>query len=312
MATTKTTRTQLDNLAQEHGLFSRYLLSDDLQECNLEDIEEVLQVGSNYSFIGSHTLTKSDVELYHRIKQEFEQVKSATTKPSCYDNIVVYANDNEHVFYNHAMLESCSYNNTGWDYCEQPSAHYIDINTALVSGGSFHEVEPSKLEYIGQTKRTIWTWGHAGACADGGLYIQVVVNNYKLVTDREFIGWTVSYNSNVQQGDYKFFVHKRDSRSNAMDTAFMTRKGLAEWLKERNLKVGKKLSWGTTHAIVGDFDEVAYMSTKEYKENMPANAKEFLKTSNGRVTKAYMNGTTLCYCNPNVKDRYEENRILYR
>lgn len=313
MATTatKTTRTQLDNLAQEHGI-PTYSLSDDLQACNLDDIKEVLQVSNNYLFISNHTLNKSDVELYHRIKQEFEQVKSTTTKPSCYDNIVVYANDNKHVFYNHAMLEPCSYNNTGWDYCEQPSAHYIDIDTASVSGGSFHEVESSKLEYIGQTKRTIWTWGHAGACANGGLYIQVVVNNYKLVTDREFIGWTVSYNSNVQQGDYKFFVRKRDSHSNAMDTAFMTRKGLTEWLKERNLKVGKKLSWGTTHAIIGDFDEVAYMSTKEYKENMPANAKEFLKTSNGRVTKAYMNGTTLCYCNPNVKDRYEENRILYR
>lgn len=313
MATTqaKTTRTQLDNLASKYSI-PTYWLSDDLQECSLEDIEEVLQVGSNYSFIGSHTLKKSDVELYHRIKQEFEQVKSATTKPSCYDNIVVYAKDNEHVFYNYAMLEPCSYNNTGWDYCECAKGHYIDINTTSVSGGSFHEVEPSKLEYIGQTKRTIWTWGHASACADGGLYIQVVVNNYKLVTDREFIGWTVSYNPNVQQGDYKFFVRKRDSHSNAMDTAFMTRKGLAEWLKERNLKVGKKLSWGTTHAIVGDFDELAYMSTKEYKENMPANAKEFLKTSNGRVTKAYMNGTTLCYCNPNVKDRYEENRILYR
>lgn len=309
--TTKTTRTQLDRLAQEHGI-PTYSLSDDLLTCNLKDIEEILNVSSNYVFILNHTLKKSDVELYHKIKREFKQVKSTTTKPSCYDNIVVYANDNEHVFYNHAMLEPCSYNSTGWDYCEQPSAHYIDIDTASVSGGSFHEVEPSKLEYIGQTKRTIWTWGHAGACGHGGLYIQVVVNNYKLVTDREFIGWTVSYNLNVQQGDYKFFVRKRDSRSSAMDTAFMTRKGLIEWLKERNLKVGKKLSMGTTHAIIGDFDEVAYMSTKEYKENMPANAKEFLKTSNGRVTKAYMNGTTLCYCNPNVKDRYEENRILYR
>lgn len=308
---TKTTRTQLDRLAQEHGI-PTYSLSDDLLTCNLKDIEEILNVSSNYVFILNHTLKKPDVELYHKIKREFKQVKSTTTKPSCYDNIVVYANDNEHVFYNHAMLEPCSYNSTGWDYCEQPSAHYIDIDTASVSGGSFHEVEPSKLEYIGQTKRTIWTWGHAGACGHGGLYIQVVVNNYKLVTDREFIGWTVSYNLNVQQGDYKFFVRKRDSRSSAMDTAFMTRKGLIEWLKERNLKVGKKLSMGTTHAIIGDFDEVAYMSTKEYKENMPANAKEFLKTSNGRVTKAYMNGTTLCYCNPNVKDRYEENRILYR
>ena len=308
---TITTRAQLDNLAQEHG-FLTYLLSDDLQACNLDDIKEVLQVSNNYLFISNHTLKKSDVELYHKIKREFEQVKSATTEPSCYDNIVVYAKDNEHVFYNHAMLEPCSYNSTGWDYCEQPSAHFIDINTASVSGGSFHEVEPSKLEYIGQAKRTIWTWGHAGACGNGGLYVKVTVNNYKLVTDREFIGWTVSYRINTQQGEYKFFVKKRDSHSNAMDVAFSTRKGLAEWLKERNLKVGKKLSMGTTHAIVGDFYEVAYMSTKEYKDNMPANAKEFLKTSNGRVTKAYMKGTTLYYCNPNVKDRYEENRILYR
>lgn len=305
-----TTKAQLDKLAQEYGI-PTYHLGDDLQACNLEDIREVLQVSSNYLFICAHGLYKSDVELYHRIKQEFEQAKSATKEPSCYDNIVVYAKDNEHVFYNHAMLEPCSYNNTEWEYCEHPSAHYIGINTASVSGGSFHEVEPSKLEYIGQTKRTIWTWGHANACADGGLYITVTVNNYKLVTDREFIAWTVSY-SNLLQGDYKFFVRKRSTHSNAMDTAFKTRKGLTEWLKERNLKVGKKLPMGTAHAIIGDFDEIAYMSTKEYKENMPVNAKEFLKTSNGRVTKAYMKGTTLCYCNPNVKDRYEENRIIDR
>lgn len=304
------TKKQLDKLAQKYSI-PTYLLGDDLLESKLEDIEEVLQVSDNYSFICEHALNKSDVELYHKIKQEFEQIKSATIKPSAYDNIVIYAKDNKHVFYNNAMLMPCGYNNTGWEYCEQPCAHYISSNNSSVSGGSFHEVDPSKLEYIGKTKRIIWTWGHAWACANGGLYIEVTVNNYKLISDREFIGWTVSYILKPQQGDYKFFVQKRESHSGAMDAAFRTRKGLIEWLKERNLKVGKRLI-GTAHVIIGDFDTVAYMSTKEYKENMPANAKEFLITNNGRVTKAYMNDTTLCYCNPNVKDRYEENRILYR
>lgn len=305
-----TTRKQLDKLAQKYSI-PVYLLSDDLLKLRLDDIEEVLQVSNNYSFIYAHALNKSDVELYHKIKQEFEQIKSATIKPLAYDNIVIYAKDNEHVFYNNAMLRPCGYNSTGWEYCEQPCVRYISSKNSLVSGGSFHKVDPSKLEYIGKSKRVIWTWGHAGACANGGLYIEVTVNNYKLITDREFIGWTVSYTLNAKQGDYKFFVRKRDSHSSAMGTALRTRKGLTEWLKERNLKVGKRLT-GTTHAIIGDFDTVAYMSTKEYKENMPANAKEFLIVDNGSVTKAYMNDTTLCYCNPNVRDRYKENRILYR
>ena len=91
---TITTRAQLDNLAQEHG-FSTYLLSDDLQACNLDDIKEVLQVSNNYLFISNHTLKKSDVELYHKIKREFEQVKSATTEntnPKTKEKIVVPMN----------------------------------------------------------------------------------------------------------------------------------------------------------------------------------------------------------------------------
>lgn len=305
-----TTVAQLNKLAQKYGI-SSYLLSNDLLECNLKDIEGVLKVSSNYSFIINHTLKKSDVELYYEIKKEIEQTKLSTAKPSAYDNIVIYAKDTKHIFYNHAMLVPCSWNDAGWEYCEQPSAHYISTCNSSVSGGAFHEVSLDKLKYIGKTKRTIWTWGHAGACANGGLYIEVTVNNYKLITDEEFVGWTVSYNSNVQQGDYKFFVRKRHSHSNAMDTAFRTRKGLTEWLKERNLKIGKRLA-ETTHAIIGDFILKSCMSIEEYKDNMSENVKEFLITDNGRVTKAYMKDNILYYCNPNVKHRYEENRILYR
>ena len=300
---------QLDKLAEQNGV-QPYLLSDDLQDCNLQDVQDFLQESNNYGFMQEHGLCKQDIDRYIEIKTLFNQTKSATAVPSCYDNIVVYAQDGKNIFFNHAMLEPCNYNNTGWDYCERASAHFIDIGTASVSGGSFHEVNPNDLEYIGQTTRTIWTWGHCGACAQGGIYITVVVNNYKLVTNREFIPWTISYNANAEQGDYKYFVHKMDSHSNAMDSAFKTRKGLRTWLKERNLKIGGKWSWGTTHKIIGDYNTIAHMSTKEYKENMPADVQEFLITSNGSITKAYMNGTTLHYCNPNVKDRYEENGIL--
>lgn len=300
---------QLDKLAEQNGV-QPYLLSDDLQDCNLQDVQDFLQESNNYVFMQEHGLCKADIDRYIEIKSLFKQVKSATTTPSCYDNIVEYANDGKNIFHEHAMLEPCNYNNTGWDYCEHASAHFIDIDTASVSGGSFHEVNPNNLEYIGQTTKTIWTWGHCGACANSGIYITVTVNNYKLVTKREFIPWSISYDPNAEQGDYKFFVRKVNSHSNALDTAFRTRKGLRTWLKERNLRIGKRWSWGTTRKIVGDFDTIAHMSTKEYKENMPADAQEFLITSNGSVTKAYMNGTTLHYCNPNVKDRYEEYGIL--
>lgn len=306
---TTVSRTQLDDLARQNCI-QPYALGDDLLGCNLQDIQDFLQESNNYCFTQEHGLCKQDIDRYVEIKNLFSKTKSATTIPSTYDNIVVYAKDGKNIFHNHAMLEPCNYNNIGWHYCEHASAHFIDINLALIGGGAFAKVNSNDLEYIGQTTRTIWTWGHCGACANGGIYITVIVNNYRLVTNREFITWAVSYDTNAEQGDYKFFIRKVNSHSNAMDTAFRTRKGLRTWLKERNLRIGKKWSWGTTHKIIGDFDTTSFMSTKEYKDNMPTTAQEFLITDNGRVTKAYMNGITLCYCNCNVHDRYEENRVL--
>lgn len=308
--TIKTTRRQLDELAEQTSI-SKHLLSDDLMGCNIEDIKSFVQENNNYVFISRHGLNKADIETYNTVKANFDKAFTNSTMPQVYSNIELMDRTNKHCFHPHAMLDSCSYNNTGWEYCEQPSVHYIDIDTASVSGGCFHGVDSSNLEYIGQTQRTVWTWGHAGACGNGGIYITVKVNNFRLVTDRRFIPWTISYTDEHDSG-YKFFVSKRDTKSTALESAFKTTKGLRTWLKERNLKIGKKIGWwGTTHELIGDFDEHSCMSLEEYKDNMPVDVKEFLKTSNGRVTKAYMNGTTLYYCNSNVKDRYEENRILY-
>ena len=306
----------LDNLLPAGYEHAQWMLRDDLKQCKRKDILAFMQVPNNLSFIMEHGLSKSDIDTFLEIQREFNKVLD-NKQPKAYDNVEVHANNGHmlhkyakrgYIFHKYAKLEKCNYNNTGFHYCENASMHYIDMEHASISGGAFHEVDINNLEYIGTTTTTVWTWGHNGACGNGGIYIPVKVNNYKLQTDRKFIPlYCYTYKDSNNKRIY--IVENFHAHSQIHKAVKYTKRGLINYLKQRNLKLGDKIR-DNAREVVGEFTEQQHMSLKEYKDNMPVNCKEFDITDNGSITHAYMNGNVLHYCNCNVKDRYQVNSIL--
>ena len=298
----------IEKFIEENNLYiSSWMLDAKIFELfEIEKIKEVIK--NNLSFINEHGLTVSDVEKYINIQTQFEKRTDSTKKVSPCDALEVWSNNNK-IFYQNAHIEKCSYNNTGWTWCEHASSHYIDINCFSTSGGAWHELDIKELKHIGTKTKTIWTWGHTGATGNGGLYIQVKVNLFKLVLDRKFINYVVS---RIYNSDYKYEVktwNKIGACYRSGSECFRTKQGLKNFLKNRNLKIGKKLECNNFyHEIIGDFDYEQHMDKKSYIEEK-GNLKEFPLLSNGEYTTAFYKNGKVHYCNPNVQNR---TKLEYR
>ena len=260
-------------------------------------------IKNNYSFINEYGLTVSDVQMYIDIQNRFNARAQSTKKPNPADVLEVWSNNNK-IFYQNAHIEKCSYNNTGWTWVEHASSHYIDIDCFSTSGGAWHDLDINNIEYVGTAFKTIWTWGHTGARGNGGLYIKVKVNKFKLVIDRKFIPFSVLriYNDDT----YKYQISKYDKKEccfHSYGNCFRTMSGLKTFLKNRGLKIGAKLNgWGCIHEIIGDYDNEQHMSKKTY-DSERGDLKEFPFLSNGEYTAAFFKNGKVHFCNPNVKDR---------
>lgn len=300
----KTMTTQeVEKILETNEIYVRaWLIEKDI--FNKFDLAKVLEViKHNQSMISEHGLYSSDVETYIDIQKRFENRINSTKTPCPCDMLEVWSN-NDRIFYHNAHIEKCSYNDTGWTWVEHASSHYIDIDCYSTSGGAWHELDINNIEYVGKAEKVIWTWSHTGARGNGGLYIKVQVNKFKLVLDRKFIPFAVSriYNDDT----YKYKISKYDKIEccfHSYGDCFRTMSGLKRFLKNRGLKIGKKLNgWGCNHEIIGDYDNEQHMSKKTY-DSERGDLKEFPFLSNGDYTTAFFKNGKVHYCNPNVKDR---------
>lgn len=292
----------VEQFLNEHELYVRawQVDKDIFNKFDKDIIIEIIK--NNYSFINEHGLTVSDVQMYIDIQNRFNARTQSTKKPNPADVLEVWSNNNK-IFYQNAHIEKCSYNDTGWTWCEHASSHYIDIDCFSTSGGAWHDLNIKDIKYVGTAFKTIWTWGHTGARGNGGMYIKVKVNKFKLVLDRKYIALVVS---RIFNSDYKYMVKNWDKASPCFystQSCFKTMSELKQYLKQRHLKIGKKLLCNNFyHEIIGDFDMVQHMSKKEY-DDIRGNIKEFALMSNGELTGAFYKNKQVHFCNPNVKDR---------
>jgi|GEM_PF-5351433 len=254
----------VEQFLNEHELYVRawQVDKDIFNKFDKDIIIEIIK--NNYSFINEHGLTVSDVQMYIDIQNRFNARTQSTKKPNPADVLEVWSNNNK-IFYQNAHIEKCSYNDTGWTWCEHASSHYIDIDCFSTSGGAWHDLDIKNIKYIGTAFKTIWTWGHTGARGNGGMYIKVKVNKFKLVLDRKYIALVVS---RIFNSDYKYMIKNWDKTSPCFystQSCFKTMSELKQYLKQRHLKIGKKLLCNNFyHEIIGDFDMVQHMSKKEY------------------------------------------------
>jgi len=296
------TKNKLDGILNKYYL-SRWRIADEVvKKYDIKIIDEFLKYNSGY--VGEHCLNCNDIEIFLKVQEIFKNRTEATKKVNQGDILEIHSN-NGYIFHKNAHIEKCSYNDTGWTYCESASPHFNIKNESFsTSGGAWGELDVSKLECIGQRVKTVWTWGSCGATGNGGIYIPVLVNVFKLKTDRKFVNFVVN---RLRQSDYGYKYefkawNKNNCSFHCYQSCFRTMTGLKNFLKNRGLKLGETLHKGYSKEVDGDFDYIQHMDKKEY-DTERGELKEFPLLDNGSYTGAFLKNNEVHFCNCNVKDR---------
>ena len=299
---------ELQEILNNHYI-SRCRVSDKVPEnYDMEIIKEFLKY--NASYVGSHGLNCKDIEIFLNIQNIFKEKTEESKEPKGGDILELHSN-NGYIFHKNAHIEKCSYNATGWTYCESASPHYTSSSdTFSTSGGAWGALDIAKLEYIEQRIKTVWTWGSCGGTGNGGIYIPVLANVFKLQTGEKFVPLVVSRLRRSDYG-YKYKIeawHKLNCAFHCFDNCFKTMAGLKNHLKNRGLRLGADINKGYSKEVIGDYDYIQHMNKKEYDKERGTIA-EFPLLDNGSYTTAFFKNGNVHFCNCNVKNRTKLERI---
>lgn len=215
----------------------------------------------NYHFDYEHGITESDVMKVNKIIDAIENSRS--TERIQVGDVVQYTNEYGEYF-PHAMITNI-YDNT--EICENGNM-YTNIHEGefchSTSGGSFSHHEMKGFTYIGKTTRTFWTFGHNGACANGGVYFTATVNLWECNDNKEMFStkthdkYYLSYRKS--DSDYQYFASKSGGMS---DNAWRTAKEMQAWLRTKRAIITGENTWGG--AIIWTYKEVKHhCSNTEY------------------------------------------------
>lgn len=215
----------------------------------------------NYHFDYEHGITESDVMKVNKIIDAIENSRS--TERIQVGDVVQYTNEYGEYF-PHAMITNI-YDDA--EICENGNM-YTNIHEGefchSTSGGSFSHHEMKGFTYIGKTTRTFWTFGHNGACANGGVYFTATVNLWECNDNKEMFStkthdkYYLSYRKS--DSDYQYFASKSGGMS---DNAWRTAKEMQAWLRTKRAIVTGENTWGG--AIIWTYKEVKHhCSNTEY------------------------------------------------
>lgn len=297
-----TLKNELDEILKKYYLSGWRIADEVVKKYDVSVIDEFLKYNSSY--VGEHGLYCRDIEIFLNIQEVFKNKTEKSKKVKQGDILEIHSN-NGYIFHKNAHIEKCSYNKTGWTYCESASPHFnISSESFSTSGGAWSELDINELEYVGQRVKTVWTWGSCGARGNGGIYIPVLANVFKVQTDNKFIHFVANRLRHSDYG-YKYEVknyHKNNCSFHCYTDCFKTMSGLKNYLKDRGLKLGETLNKGYSKEIIGDFDYIQHMDKKEYDAER-GELKEFPLLDNGSYTGAFYKNNEVHFCNCNVKDR---------
>ena len=229
----------------------------------------------NYHFDYEHGITESDVMKVNKIIDMIENSRS--TERVQVGDVVQYTNEYGEYF-PHAIITKI---NDDAEICEH-GGMYINIYEGefyhSTSGGSFSHYEMDKFTYIGKTTNTFWTFGHNGACANGGIYFTATVNLWECNDNKEMFSTKTHdkyyLSHRKSDSDYQYFASH-----NAMSCyAWKTEEEMQAWLRtHRAIVTGK--TWGGS--VIWTYKEVEHhCSNTEYNA---LNATEDIFLMNGSI-----------------------------
>lgn len=213
----------------------------------------------NYHFDNEYGVTETDVAKINKIIDVIENSRS--TERIQVGDVVQYTNEYGEYF-SHAMITKI---NDDAEICEH-GGMYTNIYEGefchSTSGGSFSHHEMNGFTYIGKTTNTFWTFGHNGACANGGVYFTATVNLWECNDNKEMFSTKTHdkyyLSHRKSDSDYQYFASH-----NAMSCyAWRTEEEMQAWLRtHRAIVTGK--TWGGS--VIWTYKEVEHhCSNTEY------------------------------------------------
>lgn len=234
----------------------------------------------NYHFDYEHGITESDVMKVNKIIDAIENSRS--TERIQVGDVVQYTNEYGDYF-PHAMITNI-YDDA--EICENGNM-YTNIHEGefchSTSGGSFSHHEMKGFTYIGKTTRTFWTFGHNGACANGGVYFTATVNLWECNDNKEMFStkthdkYYLSYRKS--DSDYQYFASKSGGMS---DNAWRTAKEMQAWLRTKRAIVTGK-TWGGS--VIWTYKEVEHHCSNTEYDALNVTEDIFLMNGNKRRCK---------------------------
>lgn len=216
----------------------------------------------NELFNSYYGLDESDVKKVNRIIEMIERSRSVNVVQK-YD-VVEYTNEYGEYF---PKATATMKKEENIELCENAGVHLNICDNELcgsTSGGAFSRHKESEFTYKGTPSNTFWTWGNAGACANGGIYFTATVNLWECNDNKEMFStkthdkYYLSYRKAENNRDYQYFA----SKAGVSSYAWRTEEEMQAWLRtHRAIVTGK--SWGGS--VIWTYKEIEHhCSNTEY------------------------------------------------
>lgn len=224
-----------------------------------------------------YVLDESDVEKVNRIIEMIERSRSVKVIQQ-YD-VVEYTNEYGEYF---PKATATMKSGENIELCENAGVHLSICDSKLcgsASGGAFSHHKENEFAYKGMSSKIFWTWGSAGARANGGIYFTATVNLWEYNDNKEMFStkthdkYYLSYRKAENNGDYKYFASKAGMSS----YAWRTEEDMQAWLRTKRAVATEKNTWGG--AVIWTYKEIEHhLSNIEFDA---LNAQEDIFLMNG-------------------------------
>lgn len=180
-------------------------------------LEQLRAENQGYAY-GAAGITVDDLAKVNAIIERIEQTR--TEQPQKLDG--VRYTDKYGMYHSDAIIDGDTYHTGGCALCESGLAYvFIDEQNmpgGSISGGSFPQIDKSKLRYIGKHTKRFWTFSTLGVGANQGLYFSADVSFFELnerpehlrhLTTEKFDRITVNDHGNSDYTRYHYTVDIR-------------------------------------------------------------------------------------------------------
>ena len=243
----------------------------------------------NELFDSYYGVNNTDVERVNHLLDMIEKTRSTESIQS-YD-VVEYTNEYGEYF---PKATATMKSEESIELCENAGVHLSIYDNELcgsASGGSFSHHKESEFAYKGTTTKTFWTWGNAGARANGGIYFTATVNLWECNDNKEMFStkthdkYHLSYRKAENNGDYQYFASKAGMNSYTWETE----KEMQAWLRTHRAITDEEISWGG--AVIWTYKEIKHHCSDTEYDALEAPEDIFLMNGSKRRCKRIYDDT---------------------